>query len=180
MIENWKDVKGYEGLYQVSDQGRIKSLDRIVSNHQGSGIRKGKTMSFTICKGYYRVIFTREARHLHRFVQRVVAEAFIPNPENKKEVNHKNGIKTDNRVENLEWCTPSENVKHAYKSGLKKALKGADNYRSRKVVDTVSGKIFDTATDAAKAFGIRQQTLSRQLRGDRKNNTTLKFLSECA
>lgn len=177
MQEIWKDVKGYEGLYQVSDQGNIKSLDRVVSNHQGSGIRKGKIMSFAICKGYYRVIFTRNARHFSPFVQRVVADAFIPNPENKKEVNHINGIKTDNRVENLEWCTPSENVKHAYKIGLKKAMKGADNYRAKKVVDTVSGKIFDTATDAAKAFGIRQQTLSRQLRGDRKNNTTLKFLS---
>lgn len=180
MQEIWKDVKGYEGLYQVSNQGIIKSLDRVVSNHQGSGIRKGKIMSVSMCKGYCRVILTREAKPFSPFVQRVVAGAFIPNPENKKEVNHINGIKTDNRVENLEWCTPSENVKHAYDSGLKKVIKGKGHYRSMKVIDTISGKVFDTATDAAKAFGIRQQTLSRQLRGDRKNNTTLKFLSECA
>lgn len=180
MIENWKDVVGYEGLYQVSSLGTVKSLDRVVSNHQGSGVRRGKIMSFTECKGYHRVILTKNAKHKSPFVQRLVAEAFIPNPENKKEVNHLNGVKTDNRACNLEWVTPSENMKHAYDKGLKKGLTGASNPKSKKVIDTLSGTVYESETDAAKAFNLKRRNLARQLSGERKNKTTLKLLSECA
>lgn len=104
-MAEWRDVPGWEGLYQVSDSGRIR---RITENYPT-----------LMDNGYMYASFYDKPRKQQKSVHRIVAEAFIPNPEGKTQVNHINGIKTDNRVENLEWVTAKENNGHALDNGLK-------------------------------------------------------------
>lgn len=118
--EIWKDMVGFEGRYQVSDKGRIRS---IITNH-GKSCKyiKATHIRSETCKYIY-VNLSIKYKTYNEAVHRAVAKAFIPNPENKPMVNHKNGIKTDNHLSNLEWCTCSENHKHAFKNGLRKPPK---------------------------------------------------------
>lgn len=122
MIEVWKDIVGYEGLYQVSNLGRVKSCEKMISHFRG-GLRKLKEKERKLVfdsDGYLVVDLYKNGKGKMNKVHRLVALAFIQNTENKKCVNHKNGIKSDNKVENLEWCTDSENQFHAFATGLKK------------------------------------------------------------
>lgn len=110
MSEVWRDIKGYEGLYQVSNIGRVRSVDREVRKERRSYMVKGQLMKLRIGNnGYYRCSVRKNGKIGTIEVHRAVAEAFIPNPCNFPCVNHKNEIKTDNRVENLEWCSYSYN-----------------------------------------------------------------------
>lgn len=106
MEEIWKDIPGFEGLYQVSNFGRIKSL-----NYRKTGkehiLKFGKNP-----KGYSRTTLFKNGETRYYLTHRLVAQAFIPNPDNLPEINHKNEIKTDNRVENLEWCTNQYNINY--------------------------------------------------------------------
>jgi hypothetical protein len=105
--EEWKEIKEVKGIYSVSNQGRVR-------NNRSGYILKPVEYH----KGYVKVNLKVDGVSVNRQVHRLVAEAFIDNPENKPEVNHKNGIKDDNRVENLEWVTGEENRRHAYETGL--------------------------------------------------------------
>lgn len=157
--EIWKPVKGYEGMYQVSNLGRVRSLDRLIHQKDRWGnIRptryKGKLKKGSLKNTGYYAINLKEKRDIS--IHRLVAEAFIPNPENKPCVNHINGIKTDNRVENLEWCTYRENTVHAYKNDLSK--KGKKHYKTnlneKQVRDIKYNLSHLSDREAAEKYGI--------------------------
>jgi hypothetical protein len=132
-LEVWLDIKGYEGHYQVSSLGRVKSLARIVEIRKGIfGNKKENFLSDWDCgKGYRKVKLCKDAIEKSIRVHRLVAENFLDNPEAKSEVNHINGIKDDNRIENLEWCTSSENTIHALNNKLKISQKGSEHGMSK-------------------------------------------------
>lgn len=124
--EIWKDIIGFEGLYMVSNLGRIKSNERYINARNGSQrLSKEKVLKEIKDKlGYCRVGLHNNREFNSYTVHRLVAKAFIDNPENKNQINHKNGNPSDNRVDNLEWCTAKENMKHAF-SVLKRKVSGA-------------------------------------------------------
>lgn len=125
MIEEWRDIEGYEGYYQVSSLGRIRSLDRLIDfwnrwlGEKVKRIRKGRVMKpGSNPNGYKIATLNKEAKIKYYSVHRLVANAFIENIDNLPQINHKDCDKTNNCVNNLEWCTPSENLLHAHKNGL--------------------------------------------------------------
>lgn len=181
--EIWKGVKGYDGIYQVSNKGRVKSLDRIIERCDGVNKPvKGVILKPTILvSGYYSVKLSINGVARTNTVHRLVAEAFLVNNENKRTVNHKNGIKTDNRVENLEWATDYENIKHAFDTGLIKSGKEHHSYGrpsaiSRPVVDRDTGIFYDSICQAAIALCMKKSTLHNQLTGHSPNKTNLELL----
>ena len=124
--EEWRDVVGYEGLYQVSNFGRVKSFQKnkvkILKSNLGIG-------------GYLRVVLCKNEKKKNRFVHVLVAKAFITNPENKTQVNHRDGNKKNNHVSNLEWVTPKENIEHAFKNGLRKI--GYEHHEAKLLPDQI-------------------------------------------
>lgn len=130
MKEVWKDVVGYEGLYKVSNVGRVKSLKKDM-------ILNVKPHYW----GYIIVCLTKDKEEKSKRVHRLVAEAFIQNPNNYPYINHINCIKTDNRVENLEWCTQSHNVKHNFKMGVRTLRGEANNMAKLSTKDVVRIKM---------------------------------------
>jgi hypothetical protein len=146
---NWKDVVGYEGYYQVSETGLVISLDRYDSLGR---FRKGVIKSQIVQNsGYLIVNFRLKGKQKNFLIHRLVAEAFISNPETKKYVNHKDGDKLNNHVDNLEWVTASENMKHANDLGLA-------NIVNRKVVKVTNNKdinlMFKSQYEVSQYFGF--------------------------
>lgn len=120
MKEVWKDVIGYEGLYQISNLGRIKRLDKLRIERRRTYVVKEKIMKPNILiTGYYYVNLYKNSKPKHKTIHRLVAQAFISNPENKPFINHKDGNKLNNCVYNLEWVTCGENNIHALNTGLR-------------------------------------------------------------
>jgi len=130
LTETWLPCVGND-LYEVSDLGRVRSIDRYIMR-KGLTPVKGKILVPKLNKkGYPSVVFHINGKALERNPHRLVAEAFIPNPENKPQVNHINGIKTDCRAVNLEWTTNSENQLHAYRLGLQPSRAGENNIKAK-------------------------------------------------
>lgn len=161
MIEEWKDIPGFEGRYQANKCGKIRSL-----KYRGTNIvRLLKPHN----KGDYDIVCLWD-KHKQKFVcklvHRLIAETFIPNPLGLAEVNHKNGIKTDNNVLNLEWVTREENLKHC-KDILKKTL----GNKPTKILCVETGEIFSSQTEASRKTGIAQPAISYVIRKKRYRNT---------
>ena len=159
--EIWKDVKGYEGLYQVSSHGRVKSLDFLGKN--------GRLYSSAIKKqcignhGYFCVTLTKEGNKKPKLVHRLLAIAFIPNPKNKPYVNHIDESRDNNSLENLEWCTHKENINHGTameRSRLKRVKKIYQYTLDKKLI-----KIWDSVTEASMTLGYSKGNLSNACLG---------------
>lgn len=119
-MEQWKDIVGYEGYYEVSSLGRVRSKERILPHNVNDGIyvKKPKILKTQVKKGYVFVTVSIDGVRKSLPVHRLVAKAFLPNPENKPQVNHIDGDKTNNKLDNLEFATAKENVDHAVSIGL--------------------------------------------------------------
>lgn len=160
--EVWIDIKDYEGYYQVSNLGRIRTVKRNTKNQfkDKSLIRKLEQRN----NGYLAVRLYKDNKSKKFNVHRLVAEAFIKNKNNYAYVNHINGDKQDNRVDNLEWCTASENMKHAIKQGLidlKKHQKAVIQYdKNMKII-----KEWDSIKEAEKVLGINHGHITEVCRG---------------
>jgi len=184
-IEIWKPIKGFEKSYKVSSLGRVKSLTRMVRHAKG-GLKRVVERILTPNIHNYCMVSLGSGRS--RLIHRLVANAFIPNPQNKPCVNHKNGNKLDNRLENLEWVTYSENERHSYDILGKKATSGAFKKGSiptnRKRVARVNDnnkiiKTYDSATHTAQELNVSQSFVLRRCRGEIKsrfNNYYFKFI----
>ena len=148
-MEIWKDIKGYEGLYQVSKYGKVRSIKK--SNYHIIKENRHK-------QGYPFVILSN-SKYKYHLVHRLVAEAFIPNPDNKPQVNHINGDKYDNRVENLEWVTMSENMLHS----VHKLHPGLFDNRKKPITQLSKMgdfiKDWPSAADAARALRIKRTNI---------------------
>lgn len=164
MKEVWEKVVGYDGYYLVSNLGQVRSVDRLVnSKNHSKQLRIGQMCKQRIDRcGYLRVGLRMRGTIKNLLVHRLVAEAFIPNPENRPQVNHKNGVKTDNCVKNLEWVTASENTKHKYIAlGYKSNMKGKfgkDNPTSKIVLQIKDGVVvaeFYGTMEAQRKTGIK-------------------------
>ncbi len=149
MDEKWKEIRGYEGLYEVSNSGLVRSLKR--STTSGKVLRQNKDKY-----GYYRVCLSKDNIPKTYIVHRLVAEAFIDNPDNLPCINHKNEIKTDNRSENLEWCTVAYNNSYNDRHMKIGAL------RRVPIVAEKNGKklYFSCIKDAANALGVMHGNIS--------------------
>ena len=176
MNEIWKDIAGYEGYYQVSNLGRVKSVSRKVSNGHGMVAKEERILQpNTLAKGYYQVtLYNGETRKCFQ-VHRLVASAFIPNVDGYPQVNHRNGDKQDNRADNLEWCDNSMNQLHAWKTGLQKPhFCGGGVPRKKVALLDEQGEIervFDSIRAASLFLGCSTPAnLSHMLNGKRQKS----------
>ena len=159
MKEYWVPITGYEGWYEISTAGRIRSVDRVVKFKNGKGSRhyKGQILKFRYHNGYAMVNLNKNKVMKEHYVHRLVIENFTLHPKRKPWVNHKNGVKSDNSITNLEWCTPSENNIHAVKMGIRRdnvsGLLSYNNSRKRAVGMVVDDEVIytgDCTTSLAK------------------------------
>lgn len=170
MEEIWKDIQGYEGLYQISNLGNVKSLHYgAKANHPNWKSQTERIIKQRIAtSGYCRVELYKPQSRKCFYVHRLVALTFIPNPENKSEVNHIDGNKLNNCVENLEWNTKSENISHSFASGLHvspmKGRKGAKSPCSKLIIQyDLSGKfinLWNSISEAANSLQINGSSIS--------------------
>ncbi|MEI9911743.1 MAG: NUMOD4 domain-containing protein [Bacteroidota bacterium] len=174
--EVWKPVLQYEGFYEISNKGVVRGVERTVSFSQGSRIIRSRVLCTRLNNcGYIELRLSKNSITKTKFPHVLLAQAFIPNPENKPFVNHKNGIKTDIRLENLEWSTHSENIKHAYQIGLFSGMK-----KETPVIDICTNMSFSSIKKAADFYSIPYSTCKNYLNGKRKNITSLRYLNRDA
>lgn len=164
--ENWRDIEGYEGLYQVSNLGRVKSLERDVNSRSGKRKEKEKILKQNNNRYMY-VGLSKNCKTKCFTVHRLVAKAFLPNPENKPQIDHINTDKSDNRVENLRWVTPKENMKNP----ITYIYRCDNNYKSKPILqftlDGVVIKQWQSMSEASRTLKISQGNIYMCCNGKR-------------
>lgn len=166
MNEIWKDVVGYEGLYKVSNTGKVKSM-MFINNIVQKPREKIIDIHVSKRNGRCYASLYKNTERKNCTVHRLVAKAFIPNPDNLPEVNHKDGNTLNNNVDNLEWCTKQYNSKHAYENNLSK-LKEYNESQKKPIIRN-DGKTYDCAYNAAKDIGVSVCSIRDVLKGRTKS-----------
>lgn len=166
MEEIWKPVVGFEGRYEVSNLGNVRSLDTFVVYSNGrSRVHKGRVLKFDYKHGYRYVTLIGTEKKLNcKRVHRLVAEAFIPNLNNLPEVNHIDFNRANNRVENLEWCNRAENVLHSFNAGRNNGVYAAGKKNKKPIVCETDGKVFNSMREAAKYYKLFESGISSSCR----------------
>lgn len=167
---DWRDIKGYEGLYQVSNTGLVRSVDRITTGNRKRAI-KGKVLSAGENQfGYFVVALCKNGKRKMERVHRLVAIAFLPSDNERPFINHKDGNPKNNHVSNLEWCTQKENVQHAYDTGLRKPNRSLTDEQAEyvKSVYVPYSRTFGTG-GLARKFGVEPSVIWRTINGRKKN-----------
>lgn len=171
-LEEWRDVKGYEDLYQVSNLGRVKSLKDNHGNYREKILKPGNSG-----RGYLQVVLSKEGESKSFLVHRLVTQAFLDNPNNYTQVNHKDENPRNNRVNNLEWCDRKYNIN--YGTSTQRAsekisqshsdYKGSKNPRARKVQCITTGKKFDCIKEASEYYYVNKSSIKDCCKGKRKS-----------
>lgn len=176
MSETWKDVVGFEGLYLVSNKGRVKSLRRSITktNKWGSFsdfVYPERILKAAFRKGYRCVNLSFNGKTTDKRIARLVAEAFIPNPERLPEVNHKNGICFEDNEDNLEWLTHADNMRHSWQN-----LRSFDSYKKSIQARRYGEKtlVFSSIAEAARK-GFCRTSIFSCLRGEQKRHKNYKW-----
>lgn len=167
MLEIWKDIIDYEGLYQVSNLGRVRSCDRYVQHYLGKRLVREYILKQTDNHKYYTVTLARNNTRKTSRIHKLVAIHFIENPKKYLEVNHIDGNSLNNNVNNLEWCNRSQNQLHAYKLGLQKPV----NEKRILMIDT-NGKIvskFKSIKEAEDKTGLCHSNIAKVCKGKRNH-----------
>ena len=170
--EIWKDVEGFEGFYKVSNRGNVYSIVRKDSRGQKRG---GFTLKPTHARGYPQVNLYKDGERKHKLVHRLVAGAFIPNPNNFPEVNHIDEVKDNNDVRNLEWCTGEYN--NNYGTRTERVVKKTS--KKVRAVNVKTGEVFRfKSTAEAQRKGYNSGNISLACRGIYKNGDTGKLIGD--
>lgn len=200
--ETWKNIPGYENLYQVSNLGNVKSVDRIVRQWNGYNysekIYKGTILKQYDNKGYKRVLLYKNGKVKNYFVHRLVAQVFIPNPQKLSQVNHKDENKINNNVENLEWCSSTYNInygkrnaivsskmiKRKLKDSTKKKLSISQNSHKKPIVQyDLKGNLikrWESAREIERELNIRHDLVAKCCKGflHKTNNYIFEYCKE--
>ena len=161
MIEKWLPVIGYDGYYEVSNFGNVRS---VRYDHNGQLIYSRLLKPAVKQRGYLGVVLCKQGYTSNHLVHRLVAIAFLPNPNDLPEVNHKDGNKLNATVDNLEWCSSSENLHHAYNTGLK-------HKKGKAVVCIETGELFDSVKSANEAMGVTHYHIADVCNNRNKHKT---------
>ena len=182
LIEEWRDITGFENYYQVSNLGNVRSLDRYITKKNGTTtFYKGKILIPSKKRnGYLAVDLYDKSNHKPHTVtiHRLVAKMFISNPNNYEQINHKDGNKTNNSILNLEWCDRSYNIKHAFDNNL---MTTNGYIRNKKVAQINKNTneiicIYESISEAARMLKLHNQLISQVCKGSRKTTGGYKWI----